>query len=96
QKGESDKNNQKDSAQGGKNPNSGEDKDKKNDSSDQGEKDKKFAQTPQDQRKRSFKSQKMSKEDADRVMNELKDRESGLQQKLKKQNNQGHANAKDW
>ena len=46
--------------------------------------------------KRSFKSQKLSKEDADRVMNELSGKEKELQGKLRRQKGNPQAQEKDW
>jgi Ca-activated chloride channel family protein len=46
--------------------------------------------------KRQFKSEKLSKEDADRVMSELSSREKELQSRLKKQRGQPMNSDKDW
>jgi len=47
-------------------------------------------------RKQKFKSVKLSDEDAERVMAELKNRERELQRRLKKQNANPHGTQKDW
>jgi len=73
-------------------------KDKK-DEQEKKQEDKKENKEYQDhskQRQREFKSQKMSKEDADRVMAELSAREKELQQKQKKQRAGARATDKDW
>jgi tetratricopeptide (TPR) repeat protein len=47
-------------------------------------------------RKQPFKSQKLTPEDAERVMNELKDREKSLQGKLNKKKGNPRSAGKDW
>lgn len=67
----------------------------KKDKQDQGQAPKHFKDPPSGGK--MFKSQKLSKEDAERVMNELSERDRQLQQKLKKQ--KGPANLdkdRDW
>jgi Ca-activated chloride channel family protein len=56
--------------------------------------DQKYSETPR--RKQQFNSPKLSKEDADRVMAELSNRERELQAKLKKQKGKATAVQKDW
>jgi len=70
-------------------------KDKKD---DKGEKDdKKEEQKKQYSReKQGFKSEKLSKEDAERVMAELLGKEKDLQKKLGKKRGKNEANEKDW
>jgi tetratricopeptide (TPR) repeat protein len=52
---------------------------------------------PSVSRKRAFKSEKLSPEDSERVMNELSNREKELQARLKKQRGQkSSGNGKDW
>lgn len=71
--------------------------------------DKKDSQNPKDQKEKKeqgeaerpkqkpqFKSQKLSKEDADRVMSELSNREKDLQQKLRKQSGKPKPSSRDW
>jgi tetratricopeptide (TPR) repeat protein len=59
---------------------------------------KKQYEDPSQIRQRQFKSPKLSKDDAERVMSELSNREKDLQARLKKQNGtpQQQTNAKDW
>ncbi len=73
-------------------------KDKK-DSQEQKNKDqsKQYSETPKRDRKQEFKSEKMSKEDAERVMAELQSRERELQEKVGKNKPQARGNdVKDW
>jgi Ca-activated chloride channel family protein len=84
----------------GKQDPSGEQKDgdqKKNDKGQDKNQPKNYEE-PSQSRKRQFKSVKLSKDDAERVMAELSNREKELQGKLKKQNSQGQPqqNEKDW
>ena len=60
------------------------------------EREKQYQQTEPWKKKDDFKSQKMTSEDADRVLNELKARERDLQEKLKKKNGNQQNQAKDW
>lgn len=50
----------------------------------------------QGQKKKQFKSEKMTPEDADRVMDELKNRERELQEKFNRQNGKSSNHTKDW
>ena len=71
------------------------DKDGK-DEKDQAQKEKRYEDPSKNRRRGEFKSQKLSKEDADRVMAELSHREKDLQQKLQRQNQKAVANERDW
>ena len=71
------------------------DKDGK-DEKDQAQKEKHYEDPSKNRRRGEFKSQKLSKEDADRVMAELSHREKELQQKLQRQNQKAVANERDW
>jgi Ca-activated chloride channel family protein len=59
---------------------------------------KQFQDTSKNKKQQSFQSKNLTKDDADRVMNELGNRERELQAKLKKQNgtSQKKSNSKDW
>lgn len=48
------------------------------------------------QKKQEFKSGKMSKDDAERVMNELSTREKELREKMKRKSGSPQSNEKDW
>jgi Ca-activated chloride channel family protein len=67
-----------------------------NESRQGAEGDKKYQQTEPWKKKDDFKSQKMTSEDADRVLSELKSRERELQEKLQKKNGNQQNQAKDW
>ena len=84
-----------DKSQDSKDPKDSKDKDK---DKDPPKNEPKQYEDPSKTRKREFKSQKLSKDDADRVMSELSNRERELQAKIKKQNGkpQNRANEKDW
>lgn len=89
------KSDQSQESQDGKNPNEGDqdkDKDPKDGAGDK-EKPKKFKESSG---KREFKSQKLSKEDANRVMSELARREKDLQDKLKRAKGRPQPLEKDW
>lgn len=84
-----------DQSKAGKNSADG-DQDSKKDAKD-GDKDKeKPPQYQESNGKRPFKSQKLSKEDADRVMSELSRREKDLQDKLKRMKGRPQPLEKDW
>ena len=71
--------------------------DKKKDGQGDKEKDQaKNFQDPSKGRQRQFRSLKLSKEDADRVMAELSGREKDLQGRLKKGRGAPQTNSKDW
>jgi Ca-activated chloride channel family protein len=78
----------------GKNSNDG-DQDKKKDPKD-GEGKDKPKQFKESNGKREFKSQKLSKEDANRVMSELARREKDLQDKMKRAKGRPQPLEKDW
>ena len=93
---DSDKNDKSDDNKSGKNSSNG-NKDQKKDSKDDGDKDKEKPQRYQESNgKREFKSQKLSKEDADRVMSELSRREKDLQDKMKRLKGRPQPLEKDW
>ncbi len=73
---------------------SGDKKDKEN----EGQEDQKqFKETPKSARKEQFKSQKLSKEDADRVMQELGNKEEEAMKRYKNQKGtRDNTNDKDW
>jgi Ca-activated chloride channel family protein len=83
--GDQDKKEQENKDQSGKNKDKGKDQPKR-------------YEDPAQSRKRQFKSVKLSKDDAERVMAELSNRERELQSKLKKQPGtpQSQAGEKDW
>ncbi|MGK5085937.1 VWA domain-containing protein [Bdellovibrionota bacterium FG-2] len=56
----------------------------------------KYQETSAEAKKDQFKSKHLSKEDAERVMAELSNREKDLQAKLKKQKGKQQSNPKDW
>ncbi len=56
----------------------------------------KFEETSAEAKKNQFNSKHLSKEDAERVMAELANREKDLQGKLKKQKGRQQSNQKDW
>ncbi len=80
--------------------------DQKQEGQKQGEDQKQASQKPEDgkhyqeteswKKKEDFNSQKMTSEDADRVLAELKARERDLQEKLQKKNGNQRNQAKDW
>lgn len=51
---------------------------------------------PEPEKKQEFESQKMSQEDADRVMSELSSREKELWKELQKRRPRAESNSKDW
>lgn len=72
-------------------------KDEKDSKDDKGKQEQaKQYEDPSKGRKKEFKSQKLTKEDAERVMAELSSREKELQGKLNKQKGGAQANDKDW
>ncbi|OFZ21150.1 MAG: hypothetical protein A2X94_05350 [Bdellovibrionales bacterium GWB1_55_8] len=71
-------------------------KDQKDEAEDKNAEPQRFKETSKETRQRQFKSVKLSDEDAERVMAELKSRERELQKKLKKQNGNQQRNGKDW
>lgn len=94
---DSDPKDKSDEGKSGKNSADG-DPDKKKDGQD-GDKDKekeKPSKYQESNGKREFKSQKLSKEDADRVMSELSRREKDLQEKMKRMKGRPQPLEKDW
>lgn len=65
-------------------------------SKEQDEKNKQKNQPQQYTGRREFKSPKLSQDDADRVMAELKNREKELQTRLKRKNAKTQGNPRDW
>jgi Ca-activated chloride channel homolog len=63
---------------------------------DQEKQDQKNHGSPRSQRRNQFKSEKLTKEDADRVMAELSNREQELKYKLSKQRGRPQNQQKDW
>jgi Ca-activated chloride channel family protein len=91
---------QEKSKEGNSNPEKQENKEgsgqpKKEKEKDQGQ-DQSHPDQQQAQKKKQFKSEKMSPEDADRVMDELKNREKELQEKFNRQNGKANNHTKDW
>ncbi len=62
----------------------------------QSDEEKRYQETQPGKKQDDFKSQKMTSEDANRVLSELKARERELQEKLQKKNGNQQAQAKDW
>ncbi len=98
QQDQQDQQDQKDQQQKNQNQQSGDDQKKDQQKKpDEGNQEKQ--QPPQGQssaRKREFRSSKLSKEDAERVMAELSNRERELQAKLKKQRGRPQGQSRDW
>ncbi|MBL7715690.1 MAG: tetratricopeptide repeat protein [Bdellovibrionales bacterium] len=100
-KDKKDQNQDQQQQQQAKNNQNGDPKDQKKDEKDpKGDQGKdqqaKNYQDPSKGRQKEFKSQKLNKEDAERVMAELSSREKELQGKLNKQKGGMQANEKDW
>jgi Ca-activated chloride channel family protein len=74
-------------------PQSGDEKEDKGGEKEQAQR---YKETPKDKRRDQFRSLKLSKEDADRVMAELSNRERDLQIKLNKQRGRPQSQQKDW
>jgi Ca-activated chloride channel homolog len=72
------------------------DKDKKDSEKDKGDQDKAGNEKYDDPKNQQFKSQKLTPEDADRVMEELKHREKELQTKLKQKKTNTQDSVNDW
>jgi Ca-activated chloride channel family protein len=81
-----------------KKPNDKQDQGKSGDQSEQAKNQPKQYEDPSQSRARQFNSPKLSKDDAERVMAELSNREKELQARIKKQNGipQQQINEKDW
>ncbi len=93
---DSDKKDKGDQNKSGKNSSDGEDDQKKNDKDGDKDKEKQPPHYAESNGKRQFKSQKLSKEDADRVMSELARREKDLQDKMKRMKGRPQPLEKDW
>ena len=68
----------------------------KKENKDQQKENPQYQQSPKDSQKQKIQSQKLSDEDAERVMQELKNRERDVQDRLNKKIGQTRANQKDW
>lgn len=92
---DSDKKDKGDQNKSGKNASDGQDE-KKDEKEGDKDKEKQAPRYQESDGKRQFKSQKLSKEDADRVMSELARREKDLQEKMKRAKGRPQPLEKDW
>lgn len=94
---DSDKKDKSDQSKSGKNSSDGDPDQKKDDKDGEKDKEKEKPEKYQESNgKRQFKSQKLSKEDADRVMSELSRREKDLLEKQKRMKGRPQPLEKDW